>query len=244
MATGYFGHARFQLYLVDANNGSYKNIWAKDTLGFFSYCWSPKGDKIAILTNTSKYALTDSRSTKVIIHNVTSGKTTALPNTTKGPKDCVQWSPNGKWLAWAGREGDESTYSTENLEIYIASATKGNAKSITSGIDRCLMAVTISDTGEIAFGAQLLWSGDSKNLLVKIGWHGEEQICTIPKTGGKLKPLTSGNAIHSMGNFASDGKTLSMMVASAIAPPEIYLAKLSSSTISLKQFSFENTTVV
>ena len=53
---GYFGHARFQLYLVESTTGSYKNIWSKDTLGFFSFCWSPKGDKIAIATNTSKNA--------------------------------------------------------------------------------------------------------------------------------------------------------------------------------------------
>ena len=65
---GYFGHARFQLYLVDACNGKHKNIWSKDTLGFFSYCWSPKGNKIAIATNTSKNAMTDSRPTKIVIH--------------------------------------------------------------------------------------------------------------------------------------------------------------------------------
>ncbi len=133
---GYFGHARFQLYLVDACNGKHKNIWSKDTLGFFSFCWSPKGNKIAIATNTSKNAITDSKPTKIVIHDVMNRKNKTLPNCTKGPKDAITWSPNGKYLAWAGREGDESTYSTENLELYVASATKGNAKSITSDIDR------------------------------------------------------------------------------------------------------------
>jgi dipeptidyl aminopeptidase/acylaminoacyl peptidase len=237
---GYFGHARFQLFLVEATTGSYKNIWNKDTMGFFSYCWSPKGDKLAIATNTSKNALTDSRPTKIVIHNVASGKNTILPNCTKGPKDAIAWSPNGKYLAWAGREGDESTYSTENLELYVASATKGNAKSITSDIDRCLMAVTLSDTGEVAFGAWLHWTDDSKNILVKIGWHGEEHICTIARTGGTCKTLTSGHAIHSLGNFASDGKTCAMMIGSATTPPEIYVGKVNVSKISTKQVSFEN----
>jgi len=238
---GYFGHARFQLYLVDATTGSYNTIWKKDTLGFFSYCWSPKGDKIAIATNTSKHALTDSKPTKIVIHEVASGKNTTLPNCTKGPKDAITWSPNGNYLAWAGREGDESTYSTENLELYVASATKGNAKSITADIDRCLMAVTLSDTGEVAFDSQIRWTSDSKKLLLKIGWHGEEQICSIPRTGGKLKELTSGNAIHSMGNMASDGKTIAMMAGSATTPPEVFVGKITTSKISTKQVSFENT---
>ena len=239
---GYFGHARFHLYLLDATTGKSKNIWNKDNMGFFSYCWSPKGDKIAIATNTNKKAFYDSRHTKVVIHNVVTGKNDTLANTTRGPKDCMQWSPNGKWLAWAGREGDESTYSTENLELYVANATKGNAKSITSHIDRCLMAVTLSDTGDIAFGAQLRWAHDSKSILVKIGWHGEEHICSIPRAGGKLKLRTSGNAIHSMGNFANDGKTFAMMIGSATAPPEIHVGKVGATKISTKQVSFENTT--
>jgi dipeptidyl aminopeptidase/acylaminoacyl peptidase len=238
---GYFGHARFQLYLVESTTGSYKNIWSKDTLGFFSFCWSPKGDKIAIATNTSKNALTDSRPTKIVIHTIKSGKNTKLPNCTKGPKDAICWSPNGKHLAWAGREGDESTYSTENLELYVASATKGNAKAITTDIDRCLMAVTLSDTGDVSFGAWLHWTNNSKNILVKIGWHGEEHICTIPRSGGNLKPLTSGNAIHAIGNFSSDGKTCAMMIGTATTPPEIFTGKVGATKISTKQVSFENT---
>ena len=238
---GYFGHARFELYLVDTTTGSYKNIWSKDTMGFFSFCWSPKGDNIAIATNTSKDAITDSRPTKIVIHDVSTGKNTILPNCTKGPKDAIIWSPNGKYLAWAGREGDESTYSTENLELYVASATKGNAKSITSDIDRCLMAVTLSDTGDVSFGSWLHWTHDSKNILVKIGWHGEEQICTISRNGGKLKTLTTGKAIHSVSNFASDGKNCAMMVGSATTPPEIYVGKLGATTLTTKQVSFENT---
>jgi len=238
---GYFGHARFHLYLVDSTTGSSKNIWKKDMMGFFSYCWSPNGENIAIATNTSKKAITDSRPTKIVIHTIATGKSTTLPNCHKGPKDAVCWSPNGKYLAWAGREGDESTYSTENLELYVASATKGNAKSITASIDRCLMAVTLSDTGEVSFGAQIRWTGDSKHLLVKIGWHGEEQICSISRTGGNLKPLTSGNAIHSMGNFSNDNKNIALMIGSAITPPEICIGKIGVSKISMRQVSFENT---
>ena len=176
-----------------------------------------------------------------MIHDVATNKNVILPNCTKGPKDAICWSPNGKYLAWAGREGDDSTYSTENLELYVASASKGNAKSITAAIDRCLMAVTLSDTGEVAFDSQIRWTSDSKKLLLKIGWHGEEQICSIPRVGGELKQLTSGNGIHSMGNMASDGKTIAMMVGSATAPPEVFVGKITTSKISTKQVSFENT---
>ena len=238
---GYFGHERFQLYLVDTTTGKFNNIWSKDTIGSFSYCWSPKGDKIAISTNTSTKAYLDARPTKVMMYDVEANKYAILPNCPKGPKDAVIWSPNGKWIAWAGREGDEYSYSTENLELYVASVTKGNAKSITSNIDSCLMAVTLSDTGEIGFGAQIAWASDSNTLLVRIGQRGEEQICSIKRTGGKLKPMTSGNAIHAIGNFTKDSKTCAMVIGSSTSPPEIYIAKVGATKITTKQVSFENT---
>ena len=238
---GYFGHARFHLYLVDSTTGAHKTIWAKDTLGFFSFAWSPKGDNIAITTNTSKNALTDSRLTKVVIYNIKSGKNTILPNCKKGPKTSICWSPNGKWLAWAGREGDESTYSTQNLELFIASSTKGNAKSITKDFDRCLMAVTLTDTGEVSFEAQLIWASDNAHILARIGWHGEEHLYSFSTKGGAFKVLTKGNAGHTIGNVASDGKTCSLLVLKATAPPEIFVGKISASKITLKQVSFENT---
>ena len=79
------------------------------------------------------------------------------------------------------------------------------------------------------------------DILVKIGWHGEEQICMISRNGGKLKTLTTGKAIHSVSNFASDGKNCAMMVGSATTPPEIYVGKLGATTLMTKQVSFENT---
>ena len=239
---GYFGHARFHLHLVDATTGKHRPIWKKDNMGFFSFAWSPKGDKIAITTNTSKNAFVDSRPTKVVILDTAKGTHTTLPNCPKGPKDSIAWSPNGKWLTWAGRKGDESTYSTENLELYVASATRGNAKSITSKIDRCLMAVTLSDTGQVDFKSQLRWYGDSKTILVKLGWKGEEHIFAIPRSGGKLKQLTSGHFINAMGNLSHDGKTCAMMIGSATTPPEIFVGKVTATKISTRQISFANTT--
>jgi len=238
---GYFGHARFHLYIVDASTGKYRNVWKRDNLGFFSFTWSPKGDKIAITTNTSKKSLLDSRQTKVVVLDVASGKSKALPNCTKGPKDAITWSPNGRWLAWAGREGEESTYSTENLQLFVASASTGNAKNLTSNIDRCLMAVTLCDTGDVNFSPQICWTGDSKSLLVRIGWHGEEHICKIHRTGNKLTPITLGNCIYSMGNLSDDGKSIAMMHGSATTPPEICLGRLSARGLNIKQITNENT---
>ena len=238
---GYFGHARFQLYVIDACTGEYRNVWKRDNLGFFTFAWSPKGDKIAVTTNTSKKSLTDSRPTKVVIIDAASGTHSTLPNCPKGPKDSIAWSPDGKWFAWAGREGDESTYSTENLELYVASATRGNAKSVTADIDKCLMALTLTDTGEINFSPQLMWTSDSKSILVRIGWQGEEHICKISRTGGQLKPVTTGRCLYAMGNMSNDGKTIGMMHGSATTPPEICVGTLTTRGITVKQITNENT---
>jgi len=238
---GFFGTARYGLHLVDVESGSHRPLWTKDNLGFFSFAWSPRGSKIAITTNTDKRALVDARSTRIVIADVETGKAATLPNLPRGPKTGVQWSPNGRYLAWAGREGEDASYSSENLELFVASAITGKAKSLTSGLDRCLMTATLADTGDVSFDPAIRWTGDSNSLLVQIGWHGEAHICRIPRKGGSLTPLTSGHAVHMLGNISRDGRRVAIIRSMATEPPEIFVGRLGARSLTLAQVTHENT---
>lgn len=237
---GYFGSARFHLLLIDATSGKAKTVWNKDTVGFFSYCWHPKGDKLAITTSTSKVIADINKKTKVVIYDLTTHKASTLPNIVDGPKSSIKWSPNGKWLAWAGRAGTDSSYSTDNLELFVASATNGHAKSLTADTDKCLMAVTLSDTAEVGFGAWLDWTNDSSKVLVKLGWHGEEHLYAVPRTGGKIKQLTHGQCVNHITNASKNRKQWAMMTGNAITPPEIAVGTLGATTCNIKPLTSEN----
>ena len=237
---GYFGHARFHVVLVDINTGRTTTAWKKDYFGFMNYAWSPKGDKLAITTNTSKNAMAHSKDARIVIYDVGSKKTSTLPNCPRGPKSTIRWSPNGKWLAWSGRAGEDSVYSTENLELYVSHAERGGATSLTGHTDFCLLAATLTDTGEASFAATFEWSKDSNEILVQLGWHGTVHTYAFDRKSGKHKQLTKGDEVISMGNLSEDGKRIALMRSSPSSPPEICVGALSSRGIKLKQVTHEN----
>ena len=174
---GYFNGQRYQLYLVDAETGEHRVLYTKDTLGFFTFDFSPDSKQMIIGSNTERRAGLKPWNDTLLRLNIATGKTTAVPGLPRGPKDSAKWSPDGKWIAYAGREGGvDGTYSTENLELWICDPVKGNGRSLTGGEDYCLMGAPISDTADVAFAPIFEWSPDSQRIYMLLGWHGEQHL--------------------------------------------------------------------
>lgn len=221
---GYFLQRRFVLMLVDVATGKTRTIWDKDGIGFFSYDWSPDARTIAVATVPGKRAMYNWEKTQIRLINVKTGKNTHLDSLPIGPKDTLAWSPDGKWLAYSGREGTDDAYSTENLELWICDPRKKNtARCLSNKTDFCLMAATLGDTAEVSFEASLRWTPDSKALYVRIGHEGAQQIYRFARRGGTPIALTSGRAIHDPGNLSSDGTVMPVMIDSPTSPPEVFV---------------------
>ena len=224
---GYFQQRRFKLMMVNVATGKVRTIWDKDDLGFFSFDFAPDGRRMVVSTVTGRNALFRWSETQLRIIDLRSGKSKALDWLPEGPKSSVCWSPDGHWLAWAGRAGTGGAYDTENLELWICDpAKKGSARSLSGKTDHCLLAATLGDTGEVDFTPSIGWTKDSRSLLVRIGWHGAQQIFSFPRRGGEPTPLTSGMAIHDPGNISDDGSRLTLMVETPARPPEVHVMDL------------------
>ena len=231
---GYFNAQRHELYLVNTKTGTHRKVFAKDALGFFSFDFSPDAKKLVISTNPDRRALLKPWNDELVLLTIASGKTRKIPNLPRGPKDAVQWSPNGKWIAFAGREGQDSTYSVENLELFVCDPSTGKARSLTAKEDHCLMAIAITDTAEVGFGANFRWSPDSKRIFVKLGWHGESHVASIPVRSGKIAFHTSGSVDHDMGNLSDDGTRIALTAAAFTELAEIRVGRIGAKTISTK----------
>ena len=221
---GYFLQRRYVLMIVDVATGTTRTIWDKDGIGFFSWDWSPDSRTIAVDTVCGKRAMYNWEKVQIYLINVKSGKGTPVAGLPEGPKDAITWSPDGKWLAYAGREGTDGSYSTENLELWIFNPKKkGSARCLSHKTDLCLMAATLGDTAEVSFAASLRWSHDSKDIYVRIGTEGAQQVYRFPRRGGAAEPLTSGRAIHDPGNISDDGRVLTLMIDTPATPPEVFV---------------------
>lgn len=241
---GYFLSQRFKLYVIDTRTGKHRVLYDQDTLGFIYYDWSPDSRRIVVSTNRSKRAMFEHEKGELVIVDIATGKVKAVPNLPEGPKDAVVWSPDGQWLAYAGRIGNDSGYSTRNLELYVCSADKGGAVSLSESEDYCLMAAVLSDTAEVTFDAVIRWAPNSKRLYVSIGWHGQTHLASIdiatragkPQRSGKFNFITSGAAQHALGNISADGKTFAFMYDTPSAPAEIAVGTMDADSKALRVF--------
>ena len=239
---GYFGRARFALHLLDVRTGAVSVIDAKDTMGTFSFDWSPDGGAIVISTNRSPKALLEpSRSELRILGLDDRGmrveRDIELRGLPAGPKAGVSWSPDGSRIAWAGRQGHEGLYSPENLELWALDLTTGTVECATAGADVCLMAATLGDTSDASFAPSFVWMPDARSVLARIGWNGSGHIASIDvdaaltgrtarRDESRVRLHTMRGAEHSFSAHAlsRDGYRLALVRTSPCEPPEVAVA--------------------
>jgi dipeptidyl aminopeptidase/acylaminoacyl peptidase len=198
---GYFGHQRYTLWVVDVETGERREIYNKDYFGFFTFAWSPDSRTLAVTTNRSRRAYIDHWRDEIILLDVRTKKIRDVPNLPEGPKTAIAWSPDGSTLAYAGREGHDSVYSTNNLHLYVCDPKTGNVRNLLAKTDYCMLAVTLSDTSEAAFSPSLRFSPDSKRIYMKLGWHGQAHIASVGRRGGAITFHTKGNVDLDLGTI-------------------------------------------
>jgi len=234
---GYFNAQRYQLYVVDSTTGQSRVVYTQDTLGMFSFCWSPDSKQLAIATNRDPKALIRPWKDELVRLHVATGTVTAIPDLPEGPKLSVAWSPDGRRIAYAGRHGRDGAYSVENLELYVCDPASGGARSLTGQTDLCLMATCLSDTAEVQFAPAMQFSPDGRLIYARIGRQGESHVAVVPAAGGKLRFLTSQVADHQMGNLSRKGSVMALTVATATAPGEIYAGAVKAGAVALRKLT-------
>ncbi len=239
---GWFGAARHALFIVDAHTGAHRLVYDEDAMGHFDLAWSPDSRCIAIATNRANDALLKPWKTELLILDVAKRTLSPVPGLPIGPKGAVTWSPDGKRLAWAGRRGRDSAYSTENLELWTCGVPvkhKGkrgkhagrhdhhhhhhhhhHPRSLTHQFDLCLGVGTLSDGADAAFDPTIRWSADSRTIYTRIGWEGEGHLVAIDLDGTAPRFLTRGAFEHVLGNLSSDGQTLAAIRTDPVTPAE------------------------
>ena len=75
------------------------------------------GKQLAVTTNRHRKAMIHAERAEIVRINVRTKKITPVPGLPGGPKHFVRWSPDGKRLAYAGREGTDGEYSTDEITL-------------------------------------------------------------------------------------------------------------------------------
>lgn len=253
---GYFGAQRHRLWLVDAATGKHRLLFDRDRLGDFSYDWSPDSSELVVSANTDPDALL--RQWKIDLYrvNARAGKARRISHLPVGGKVAVCWSPDGRQIAYAGREGKE-IWDVRNTSLFVCDAEGGHSRDLTGHLDFCLSARTLSDTADVVFGPQIMWSRDSRRVFTSFGWHGGLHVTSVavgdepnaspskshgasPSKSRGVPPRnaepqaepqtvtfhTDGPQSVSMGNLSRDGRRIALTVADQVRLAEVAVGEL------------------
>ncbi len=231
---GYFNEHRYQLYLVDTQTGRHQVFYTKDTLGTFTFGFSPDSRELVVATNPDRRAGLKAWNDRLVRIDIATGRTTTIANLPKGPKSSVKWSPDGRWIAYAGREGVDGKDSTENLELWVCDPDSGEARSLTGREDYCLMSAPTSDISTVNSEPAFEWSRDAKRIYMMIGWHGEKHLASVKLSGGPMTFHTRGARVHNLGNINSTSSLAAMIVGKTTRLDEIHVAELKCARINTK----------
>jgi dipeptidyl aminopeptidase/acylaminoacyl peptidase len=177
-----------------------------DSFTVGSFRWSPDGKKIAFdhrpdpLINS--YSKTD-----ISILDVAEGGISPLvtqPGSDGGP----QWSPDGRWILFSTKMGDDRYYT--NSELARVPASGGKITVLTESFDENLSALKWTAEGIYCLASQTVF---------------RQLFLLDPDEGGIKKIASTPENIYSL-SFAADGKTVALYGMDRTSLTEIYRARL------------------
>ena len=192
---GYLPHERWHLWLVDATTGKATQLTDHPVWDENFPDWSPDGKWIAFISNRSEDPDSNPDLDDIFLMPAGGGEARRL-QTPPGNKFSLQFSPDGKWLAYYGQEGIGKGFKNIGLWVIPIDESKP-AKNLTEAYDLNVSAWTINDIGGAVTNPPL-WSPDSQTLYFPVTLHGSSILMKIRRDGSGLETiLGEGGVFHS-----------------------------------------------
>ena len=199
---GYTDPGFTHLFVVPADGGSPRQITRGDwSVGAAfdgmivggSHSWTPDGQAILFDGFAEPNSDRNFRESNIYAVDVGSGTLKKL-TTVKGSWMAPRVSPDGKMVAFAGRELLPVVWQTADL--YVMNIDGSGSRDLTRAIDREMGAFG---------GADALWAPDGSGLYVAPGDRGTENVLFVP-LAGPPRYLTTGNHSLSVSSIARTGE--------------------------------------
>jgi dipeptidyl aminopeptidase/acylaminoacyl peptidase len=172
--TGWFDDRRTHLWIVDVKSGEAKPITHGNDWNDSDPQWSPDGKRIAFVSNRTGKEYDGDRNTDVwVINPDDSEKLTKISDHEEADNQ-PRWSPDGKWIAFAGEVHDR-----DHPKIWLAPATGGAAS-------------VLAANGLDLIPGGLEWSSDGKSIYFETGVKGENHLFRVDVPTKSVVQVTTG----------------------------------------------------
>ena len=222
---GFLPQDRWHLWSIDARTGKAEQLTESEVFDDRDPAWSPDGKEIAFVSNHAPDPDLDPDAIDLFVLRLSDRKVRKVA-TPAGPKGLPSFSPDGKWIAYVGREGKDEDWKAMRLWI-VPARGEGKPECLTRGIDVHVSAWTINDMGSLP-QVPPTWSRDGRRIFFQIAHHGETRLVSIdldlqPR---RLAEIVSGPGVVGAFTFDRAEERLLYFYGTMADPGQVFLRNL------------------
>jgi dipeptidyl aminopeptidase/acylaminoacyl peptidase len=219
---GYLPQERWHIWTVDVPTGEAKQLTDHPVFDEKEPTWSPDGRWIAFLSNRSDDPDARPYAIDLYVMPAQGGELTKI-ETPAGEKSLPAFSPDGKWIAYYGSEGEGLWYKNQGLWVAPADPQADlSARNLTDAYDIHVSPGTIGDTGS---PEQMppIWSNDSNTVYFQVSIHGSSVLKSITLDGKNPKEIIPQGGVVSSFSFDQAQKKMVYLYAILSDPGQVYM---------------------
>ena len=222
---GYLPKERWHLWVVDSFTGKATQITDHPVFDEQYPSWSPDGKSIVYVSNQTNDPDSFIEHDDILVIPSGGGDWRRIP-TPIGSKSDPRFSPDGKWIAYYGSEGEGLGWKNTGLWV-VPSDGSAPPVNLTQNFDLHVSSWTINDIGG-AVTAGPVWCKDSDSLIFPVVRNGSSILLRVSLT--TVQPdtlLPEGGTIHSH-SISQDQNKLAYLYGTMTDPGQIYVFDFSS----------------
>jgi dipeptidyl aminopeptidase/acylaminoacyl peptidase len=225
---GYLPKERTHIWVVEARTGKGKQLTDSPVFDETFPTFSLDGRTIAFVSNRSDEPDAYTDRDDIFLMPGGGGKPRKL-KTPVGGKSMLAFSPDGKWLAYLGSEGENEGYKNTCLWVVPVDGSQP-AKNLTEKYDLHTTADVITDFGA-AETVPPVWSNDGKFIYFQAAVHGSTVLKRINIDGKGLTDIIGEGGALGTVSFDKSQKQVAYFYGSMHDTPQVHLRELGGSTL-------------
>ncbi len=216
---GFLPQERWHLWLVDVPSGRSRQLTPTTAYDDLTPAWSPDGRWIVFASNRSPDPDRDPDAVDLWRIPAQGGALERIP-TPYGPKGSPAISPDGRFIAYYGREGRGEWW--RNQSLWVVPWDGGPVRNLTGPYDLHAAVDILNDIIEAWNTPRPLWSPDSQALYFPVAWQGRVQVRRVRRDGTRLGMVVDRSGTVGFFDIDREGRTLAYFFGTFTDPGQVW----------------------